>query len=162
MIIRNIIIGIGQGFQPVAGYNYGSGSKDRVRQAFWFSCAFGSAVCISAALGMYVTAPTLISLFRKDVTVIEIGTVALRFVCLALPFMAYSTFVNQMYQCLGFSTTASVLALCRQGIFFIPLILILPRMLGLTGIQSAQPLSDLLTLLVSVPLQIRFFRKQLA
>ena len=79
-----------------------------------------------------------------------------------MPLMAYSTFVNQLYQCLGFSVCASILASCRQGIFFIPIVLLLPRAIGLAGVQTAQPAADLATFLVSVPFQIVFFRRVLS
>ena len=158
MLVRNIVIGIGQGFQPVAGYNYGAGIKKRVKQAFGFSCLIGTAFCTAAAIGIACFAPQVISVFRSDPLVVEIGSLALYFGCMVMPLMAFSTFVNQLYQCLGFSVCATVLACCRQGIFFVPIVLMLPRFIGLTGIQAVQPLSDLLTALVSVPFLIGFYR----
>lgn len=162
MFVRNVVVGIGQGFQPVAGYNYGAKNNKRVREAFLFTCKAGTAVCIVAAAALAFKAPYVISWFRKDdAEVIRIGTMALYIACSVVPFMAYSTYVNQMYQSLGFSKQATLLASCRQGICFIPLIFILPALLGLTGVISAQPLSDFLTFLISIPCQIQFFRKHL-
>lgn len=77
-----------------------------------------------------------------------------------MPLMAYSTYVNQMYQCLGFSKQATFLA--SQGICFVPLVLILPRIVELTGVQISQLASDLLTFIISVPFQIKFFNSQLS
>ncbi len=158
MLCRNIVIGIGQGFQPVAGYNYGAGDMKRVKQSFKFSVLVGTAFCVAASIALALTAPQVIAVFRSDSLVVKVGTLALYFCCLSMPLMAYSTFVNQLYQCLGFSLCATILASCRQGIFFIPIVLILPRFIGLTGIQMVQPLSDILTALVSVPFRIAFFR----
>ncbi len=161
MLVRNIIIGIGQGFQPVAGYNYGAGNRQRVKQAFKFSVLIGTVFCCAASAVLAVFAPQVISAFRGDALVVDVGSLALRFFCVSMPLMAYSTFVNQLYQCLGFSLCATVLASCRQGIFFIPIVLLLPRAIGLTGIQCTQALSDMLTFLVSIPFRIVFFKRVL-
>ena len=155
-------LGIGQGFQPVAGYNFGAGERRRVKQAFWVTTALGSAVCILAALFLFPFSEQAIMLFRDDdMEVVRIGSKALRFMCIILPTMAYSTYVNQLYQCLGFSTVASLLASCRQGIFFIPLVLILPRVMGVMGIEVVQPAADLLTAFISVYFHIIFFKREL-
>ena len=162
MFIRNIVIGIGQGFQPVAGYNYGAKNNRRVKEAFIFACKAGTAVCAVAAVAVAFKAPYVISWFRKDdAEVIRVGTAALYISCCVVPFMAYSTYVNQLYQSLGFSMQATWLASCRQGIFFVPMIFILPAMFGLTGVIASQPVSDFLTFIISVPCQIHFFRKYL-
>lgn len=161
LLVRNMVIGIGQGFQPVAGYNYGAGNKRRVRHAFRFSVELGTAVCVVASALIAWKAGVLIGWFRRDPDVLRVGTKALCFGCLVMPVMAYSTYVNQLYQCLGFSAPATFLASCRQGIFFIPLILLLPHFLGLTGVQMTQPAADALTFLISVPFQIVFYRRVL-
>ena len=161
MLVRNIVIGIGQGFQPVAGYNYGAGCKKRVRQAFLFSCELGTAICVIATLLLAFHSGTVILWFRNDSEVIRIGTAALNYACMVMPFLAYSTYVNQMYQCLGFSVPATFLASCRQGIFFVPLIFLLPKFFGVAGVEGCQPASDLLTFVVSVPFQLWFYKKVL-
>lgn len=161
MLVRSIVLGIGQGFQPVAGYNYGAGDFKRVRQAFRVSCYIGTAFCVFAAALIYPFSESVMSWFRDDPLVIEIGTKALRWFCVAMPFLAYSTFVNQMYQCLGFTFVATLLASCRQGIFFIPYILIAPSVMGIASIQTVQSATDLMTFLVSVPFQIYFFKSVL-
>lgn len=163
MFVRNIVLGLGQGFQPVAGYNFGAQNKKRVKEAFLFTCSVGTVICSTAAIIIGLNAPSIIIWFRKDdLEVIQIGTKALYFASAVMPFMAYSTNVNQMYQCLGFSKQATFLASCRQGTCFVPLILILPLFIGLTGVQISQPAADLLTFIISVPFQIRFFKKQLS
>ena len=78
-----------------------------------------------------------------------------------MPLMGYSTYVNQLYQCLGFHQAATLLASCRNGLLYVPLILLLPRMLGLPGVEMSQPGADLLTFVVSLPFQIWFFRHKL-
>ena len=161
LLVRNIVLGVGQGFMPVAGYNYGAGDKRRTRKAFWFSIMLGTVDCVIAAALIALNASAIIGWFRDDPEVIRIGTEALHFVCAVMPLMAYSTYVNQIFQCLGFRVQATVLASCRQGICFIPLALTLPRILGLTGVEMLQPGADLLTFFVAVPFQIHLFRTDL-
>ena len=161
LLVRNVIIGIGQGFQPVAGYNYGAGDRKRTRQAFIFATKLGTVICILAAAIIAAFAEPIIGWFRADDQVIAIGRLALLYVCAVMPFMAYSTFVNQLYQCLGYKLPATVLASLRQGICYLPLIFILPHFLGLQGVQMTQPGSDLLTFFICIPFQIVFFRKHL-
>lgn len=162
MFVRNIILGIGQGFQPVAGYNYGAKNKKRVKEAFIFVCTAGTVICTVSALLIGFNAQSVISWFRKDdMEVIQIGTATLYFACAVMPMMAYSTYVNQMYQCLGFSRQATFLASLRQGICFVPLVLILPQIIELAGVQVSQPAADLLTFIISLPFQIKFFKNRL-
>ena len=161
LLVRNVMIGIGQGFQPVAGYNYGAGDRKRTREAFIFATKLGTVVCIFAAGIIAVFAGPIIGWFRADDQVIAIGRLALLYACAVMPFMAYSTFVNQLYQCLGYKLPATVLASLRQGICYLPLIFILPHFWGLQGVQMTQPGSDLLTFFICIPFQIAFFRKHL-
>ena len=161
LLVRNIMIGIGQGFQPVAGYNYGAGDRRRTREAFTFATKLGTVVCIFAAVIIAAFADPIMGWFRNDEQVIAIGRVALLYACAVMPFMAYSTFVNQLYQCLGYKLPATILASLRQGICYLPLIFILPHFLGLAGVQMTQPGADLLTFFICIPFQISFFRKHL-
>ena len=161
LLVRNVMIGIGQGFQPVAGYNYGAGNRKRTREAFIFATKLGTVICILAAGIIAAFAEPIIGWFRADDQVIAIGRLALLYACAVMPFMAYSTFVNQLYQCLGYKLPATVLASLRQGICYLPLIFILPHFLGLQGVQMTQPGSDLLTFFIFIPFQIVFFRKHL-
>ena len=99
--------------------------------------------------------------FRDDDAVTRIGQQALLYACAVMPLMAYSTYVNQLYQCLGFHQAATFLASCRNGLLYVPLILLLPRLLELPGVEMSQPGADLLTFFVSLPFQIWFFRHKL-
>ncbi len=162
MLLRSMLIGVGQGFQPVAGYNYGAKRYDRVRKAFNSAIALGTIYSALAAIILFIFAKDIIGLFRPgDVEVIEEGGRMLRFLCMALPVLGYSTFVNQLYQCLGFVLPATVLASCRQGIFFIPLILILPIFFGLTGIELTQAVADIMTFAVSIPFHIYILKRRI-
>lgn len=160
-LVRHMIIGIGQGFQPVAGYNFGAGNKKRTWYAFTFSTAVGTLLCTVCALLIAPFAADIMRWFCDDAAVIQIGVKTLYYVAAVMPLMAFSTFVNQLYQCLGFRLPATLLASCRQGIFFLPAVILLPLRLGCTGVQLSQPAADALTFVVSVPFLIRFRKKHL-
>lgn len=161
LLVRNVVIGVGQGFQPVAGFNFGAGDKGRTRASFIFCTQLGTVICILFALGIGFNAETVMSWFRDDADVLAIGVPALIYACIVMPLMAYSTFVNQLYQCLGFKVQATLLACCRNGFCLIPVVLVLPALIGTTGIAMAQPLADLLTFVISVPFQLAFFKYKL-
>lgn len=159
MLVLCVCIGIGQGFMPVAGYNYGARMFDRVKKAFRFTLITDTIIMTALAVIIFILAPTIMKIFRaEDATVIEIGTAAMRAQCIAMPLMSTTIVANSLLQSVGKSISATILSCCRQGLFFIPLILILPRFLGLTGIEYSQAISDALTFLVSVPFAIWFFR----
>ncbi len=162
MLLRGMLIGVGQGFQPVAGYNYGARRFDRVRRSFSCAVFLGTLYSVSAAALLYFGAAPILGLFRPgDREVLAIGGRMLHYLSLSLPVLAYSTFVNQLYQSLGFVVPATLLASCRQGIFFVPLILLLPLWLGLNGILMTQTIADLLTFAVSIPFHVHLFRRRL-
>lgn len=147
------LIGFGQGFQPVCGFNYGAKQYDRVREAFWFCVKVATlALLVIAAAGIFFAAP-LISLFRKeDLDVISIGAAALSLQCMALPLTGWVIMNNMMTQTIGKTFRASVLAAARQGIFFLPAILLLPAFFGIRGIELAQPVADIFSFLLAIVL----------
>lgn len=162
MLLRSFVLGIGHGFQPVAGYNYGAKKNDRVRKAFWVATAIGSLVAAVSAVFLLLFSNQVIAFFNPETEeTLRIGRRMLLIMSLSLPTMGYSTYVNQLYQSLGFVKGATVLASCRQGIFFVPLIFLLPALLGLDGILLTQPLCDVLTCVVSIPFNIYFLKKVL-
>ena len=159
MFIGSAMIGIGQGFQPVSAYNYGGEKYARLRRAFYFTFRLGMVFLgILGILGMIAPGP-VVHVFRDDPKVVEIGATALRFQCVAVLFQPFTVTANMMFRAVGRSRVASFLATLRSGLCYIPILLILPRFTGLLGIQSAQMWSDFLTLLISVPFVVRFFRE---
>lgn len=160
MFILSAMIGFGQGFQPVVGYNYGAKEYGRVRQAFWFTFKVGMVLLgVLAVIGFFV-APQAMALFRRDdMEVIAIGAFAMRAQCLALPLQPLIVCCNMTFQSVGKSWQATFLAAARQGIFFLPLILLLPQFMGLTGVQLTQPFADILSFGVAAVLAVRFFKE---
>ena len=159
MFVLSVMLGIGQGFQPVAGFNYGAGKYSRVKQAFRFTFLLGEISMSVLALLGFAFAPQLVQLFRDDPQVVLIGGFALRCQCVALALQPLNVCGNMLFQSIGKSKPATFLSCTRQGLFFIPAILVLPRVIGLTGVQITQPLADILSFVVSVPLLLRFFRQ---
>ena len=159
MLVRNIIIGLGQGFQPAAGYNYGAGNKKRTWECFTFAVKVGTAICLTFGIFSALFAEEIMWFFCDDAEVALLGTQTLYFLCACIPLMAFSTFVNQLYQGLGFKLQATFLASCRQGIFFLPTVFIFPLLLDLTGVQATQSFADICTFFISIPFIIIFYKK---
>jgi putative MATE family efflux protein len=156
MFATSIVLGFGQGFQPVCGFNYGAKLYSRVRKAFWFCVKFCCGGLLIISIAMAVFAPQIIALFRKDdLEVIAIGAFGLRLHCVSLPFTAGIIMVNMMTQTMGKALEASIVALSRQGIFLIPSLFILSPLFGLNGIQFARPVSELASLVVVIPVMIK-------
>ncbi|WP_051918025.1 MATE family efflux transporter [Bifidobacterium mongoliense] len=152
---NSVIIGLGQGFQPVCGYNYGAGRFDRVRRGYWFCVRLATATLLALAVGIGVFAPDLVELFRSDPAVVKVGSAALRIQCVTMALGGFNMMSNMMQQTMGKTVIASFLALSRLGLFLAPAVLILPHVFGVTGVEMAQSVSDVLTFVVTIPLQRR-------
>jgi putative MATE family efflux protein len=156
------IMGLGQGFQPVCGFNYGAKLYGRVKRAFWFVAKFATVGMSIIALVLAIRAPQIIALFRKDdPLLIALGARYLRFHCIVMPIMGWTVLCNMMAQTMGKAKIASLLALGRQGLFLLPLLLILPPALGLLGIQLSSPGADFCSFFFSIPFIVRIFRQDL-
>lgn len=152
MFAGSALIGFGQGFQPVCGFNYGAKKFGRVREAFWFCMKVSTAVLFFLSIGGMLLSGHLIGIFRNDADVIRIGTTALQFQCLTFTLNGWIIMNNMMMQTMGKTVYASILASARQGLFFIPALLVLPRLFGLLGIQMAQAVADLCTVVITTVL----------
>jgi len=160
MFANSTLIGFGQGFQPVCGMNYGGRKYDRVREAFFFCVKYAAVFLVIVSVLLFVFAEPIITVFRKnDMDVVRIGMVAMRFQCIAFPLNAWIVMSNMMLQSVGKAVRASILASARQGLFFIPFIMILPLFTGLLGVQMSQMCSDICSFCVSLPLVISFLRE---
>ena len=145
LLVFSICLGFGQGLMPVVGYNYGSGNLDRVKKAYRFSLLSATGILLAVSLPLGIFAPRVIGFFRDDAEVVRIGAYALRLLCAVLFTHGIVTCTIMFLQALGRSTPATVLASARQGLFFLPLIFLLPTQFGLLGLLLTQPLADLLT-----------------
>lgn len=156
MVIFSVCVGIGQGFQPVSAFNFGAGKYDRVRKGMNFLWAYGTAVVTVLAGISFAFAPQIVSLFRNDAEVVQIGTSVLRYMCIALVLLPTALTANMTFQSVGKKGRALLLASCQNGLFFIPLVLLLPRMFGLVGLEISQPVAYVSAALVSVPFLVAF------
>jgi len=158
MLIFCVGLGIGQGYQPVAGYNYSAKLWGRVRKAFTFTFFVGTACLTVLGIFAIIFAEQIMPLFIDDPKVIEIGARALRFQAFALPFLTTNVICNMTFQAVGSKLKAVLLSCCRQGFFFIPCVLLLPPVLELLGVELVQAVSDFCTFLVSIPFALGFLR----
>lgn len=159
MFIGSIMIGLGQGFSPVSGYNYGAKQYDRVKQSFNFLFISGFILMSIFSLIIFVFAKQILFFFITDLSVVEIGIVAIRWQVAFMPFHAIIIATNMLMQSTRNIKSSFFLSLNRQGIYFIPAILILPRFLGLLGVEITQFVADVLSSITAIPYLIHFFRK---
>ena len=153
-------LGMGQGFQPVASFNYQANRKDRVKKGLLFTTVFGLVFIGLMSSISIVFAEQIIAIFQKQEDVIRIGSTALRFTAFGMMFMPFSVPVNMLYQSIQKPTVSSVLSLIRSGAITIPMLLVCVPLLGLTGIQIAQPTADIIAGLLSIPFIIRFLKSK--
>ena len=146
------LIGFGQGFQPVCGTNYGAKNYKRVKEAFFYCVKVGSGILfVISVLGMIFAKP-LVAVFRDDPDVIRIGATALRVQWIAFTLNAYVVVSTMLLQTIGMPLKASIVAMARQGVFFVPLVVILPQFFGLFGVQCAQAVADFFSFFLAIPL----------
>ena len=159
MFIFSAVIGFGQGFQPVVGYNYGAEKYDRVMESCFFTIKVGMIIMSFCAVIGFIFAPQIINLFiADDLGVINIGTSCLRAQCIAMPIIPICTVCNMTFQMIGRSWTATLLSSTRQGLCFIPILFIGNAIFGLRGIEFTQALSDIASCIIAIPFGISFLK----
>jgi Na+-driven multidrug efflux pump len=162
MFVFSLFLGLEQGYMPVLGYNYGAKKFDRVKKAFNFPLTVSISLFAVAAVVGYIVAPDIIRIFGKGEggeKMIEIGTAAFRAQCISMPLIPIGVMSNMTYQSLGYAATSTFLSCLRQGIFYIPVMILLPRFIGLAGVEYTQAIADVLTSFVSLPFAIMFLRE---
>lgn len=153
------VIGFGQGYQSVCAVNFGAGKQNRVKRGFYFCVIVSTIMLLIAAMGAAVFAPKLVNIFAEEKAVCTLGVRILRWECVVLPFMGYTTLAGMFLQNVGQFGRAAIVTSLRQGILFIPILIILPRFLGLEGVIAAQPLADLLAFPISVIIGTRQMKR---
>ena len=160
MFAFSLILGFVQGFQPVCGFNYGAHKYQRVRQSYFFAYVVSTAMLVVlSALGC-LFAPQIISIFRsEDPVLVDIGSQALRWQCAVFPLVTLGTATNMLFQNIRMPFRSTLLSIGRQGLFFIPAILILPPLYGLHGVIMTQAVADVCTFFLSIPFAVWISRK---
>ena len=159
MFIMSAVIGLGQGFQPFCGFCYGAGLYARLREGFGFTVKVGTVFLLVFSFVGFFFCNDAIGIFRNDPDVIKIGTVALCWQLATYPFNAFTMVGNMMLQTTRKPLRANILAAARQGLFFIPLIILLPYLFGLTGVVICQSCSDVLSFCVAIPIVLGAFKE---
>ncbi|PAB56902.1 MATE family efflux transporter [Anaeromicrobium sediminis] len=144
-----VIFGLSQGFQPLAGFNYGAKSYDRLKETIKITIRWASIFTTCVSIVFAIFAEPIIMIFSKDPAVIEVGVTILRALCVLFPFFGFQAVYSSLFQAMGKAKEASILALSRQGIFFVPALLTLPKLFGLNGLIASQPIADFFTIIVT-------------
>lgn len=160
MFVMCVGLGIGQGYQPVASFNYQAKEYERVKKGLLVTMSVGFGLVACFAIPGLIFSEQIIYIFQKQDEVIEIGTFALRCACVGTLFLPLSVPVNMLYQSIRKAGVSSFLSLLRSGLMFMPTLLLTTHFWGITGIQISQPLADIMTGLVSIPFVISFLRKK--
>ena len=159
MLAFSISLGIGQGYQPVLGYNYSAKRYDRVRTAYLFTLAFAASLMTVFGIVCFIFATNIMRAFPGiSENAVEIGALSLRLQCLCMPLLPLNFMISVTSQVVGNKAVASLLSISRQGLFYIPAVLILPKVIGLFGVQCCQSVSDLCSFLFSIPFTVNFLR----
>lgn len=156
--IYAVVIGIGQGFQPLCGFCYGARLYGRVREGFFFCVKLGTMFLSVCAVAGFIFSEPIIALFRDDPQVIAIGAVALDWQIISYPLIATVVATNMMMQTIRKPIRANLVAAARSGLFFIPLIILLPHLFGLLGVEMCQAWSDVCAFSLSLPIAFSAFR----
>ena len=152
MLIMSFVIGLGQGFQPVCGFCYGARLFPRLREAYWFTVKIGFVFLLCCTCLGWFFSPQIIGIFRNDPAVIAVGTEALNWQLCTLPLNVFTMSGNMLTQTCRKPVAANILAAARNGLFFIPLIFVLPYLFGLQGVVICQSLSDICAFSLSIPM----------
>ena len=158
LVANSALIGFGQGMQPVVGFAYGAKLYGRVREAFRFCVRYAAVMLVCIGAVGFAVADPLCRLFQSDPEVVAIARGALRFQCVSFIGNAWIIPANMLLQSVGHALSASVLAVSRQGLMLMLPLVVLSSLFGIPGLQLAQPVADVLTLLLAIPLTLRFFQ----
>lgn len=156
--VYSAIIGLGQGFQPLCGFCYGARLYDRVKEGYLYCIKLGTIFLIAAAVLGFVFAEPIVEEFRSDPDVVAVGAVALRWQLLTFPLIATIIVSNMLLQTIRKPLRANILAAARSGLFFIPLVLTLPRLYGLFGLEISQAVADVCAFAITIPIAWSAFR----
>ena len=154
-----VIIGCGQGFQPVCGFNYGAGKYKRVKEAFWYTVKISAIFAVLMVIVSNVLNSQIISVFNVDKDALDFARRGFRYQSFSFIFTVWITVSNMMMQNIGKVVKATLLAISRQGIMFIPAVFILGAVFKMQGVLWAQTVADFLTFVFAVPLQISVLKE---
>ena len=154
-----ICMGLNQGMQPIAGYNYGAKQYSRVKEVFWMTAKLGTVVtCICFIIGMFFPR-VAVGIFTHDEALMEMASHGLRILVLGFPIVGFQMIGTNFFQCLGMVKKSVILSLSRQILFLLPLLYALPLWHGASGVWMSFPVSDVLSAALTAILLRRLFKK---
>ncbi|MCG8485760.1 MAG: MATE family efflux transporter [Clostridia bacterium] len=154
-----VIHGFSKGFQPLAGYSFGAKKYSRLQELKDKSLRWTTTFCFILAVIQIIFARPIVGMFSDDIMVLDIGIRALRAYSIMFPLFGFQVIYMTLFLSIGQATEGSLISTGRQGIFFIPLVFILPRLIGLDGVIFSQPIADFLTTLLTLIFSIQLNRK---
>lgn len=155
-----IVFGFLKGFQPIAGFSYGAKKFDRLREAIKTAVLWSTIFCVIFGLVAAIFSTQIVSLFTKeDAEMVRVGSIALRANGLSFVLFGFYTVYSFLFLVMGKAAEGCILGACRQGICFVPVILILPSVLGLSGVLYAQPIADVISAIVTAAMAVRLYRE---
>ena len=157
-VVTYVVFGFLKGFQPFAGYNYGAEKFDRLKKSISLCMIWSTVFCAVSAIVLVIFANPIVSLFGTDKEMICLAAKALRLNAVLFITFGFQMVYASLYLAIGKSLVGSVLSLSRQGIFFFPLVLALPRLLGLIGVIWVQPMADILTTIITIIFAVKINR----
>lgn len=157
MLAFSLSLGIGQGYQPVLGYNYSAKRFERVKSAYLFTLFFSTVVMTVFAGVCAIFATQVVGIFTSSAIAKEIGALSLRLQCICMPLLPLNFMAGLTYQSVGNKALASLLSISRQGLFYLPAVLVLPKILKLLGVQMCQSIADAFAFVFAIPFTLLFF-----
>lgn len=153
-----LLMGLTTGYQPFAGYNYGARNYARLRKGFWSTTLIATGVACAFDLLFLACGENMIRFFIDNAPTVEVGAMLLHALCVAMPFVGLQLTLTVTFQALGKSVSAMLITLGRQLLFYVPLLMVLPKLYGLKGFAYAQPTADILVTILAVVLSVSLFR----
>ena len=154
-----ICMGLNQGMQPIAGYNYGAKQYSRVKEVFWMTAKLGTVVtCICFIIGMFIPR-VAVGIFTHDEALMEMASHGFRILVIGFPIVGFQMIGTNFFQCLGMVKKSVILSLSRQILFLLPLLYALPIWHGASGVWMSFPISDVLSATLTAILLRRLFKK---
>ena len=154
-----IVIGLNQGMQPIAGYNYGARNYSKVKEVFWKTVKYATIVTCFGFLLAEIFPKAAVSVFTHDSEMVDLGTKGLRLLVLAYPFVGFQMVASNFFQCLGMVNKAILLSMSRQLLFLIPCVYILPLFFEAKGVWMSFPIADFVAFIISAVLFAGIARK---
>lgn len=162
MIIIMVIVGLTQGMQPIAGYNYGARNMARVRETVNYTTKVGIIIgCVGFVIGMFLPG-LVVKPFNPSPELAEAASNALRIVTMMLPLVGFQVVITNFFQCIGMAGKSIFLSLTRQFLFLIPALYTLPHFFNLDGVWASMPVADFMASLLTLVMflwQIKLFRR---